>query len=110
MPVVDEQARVRLQQRRGAKWPLVAISVPVVVLVTLLVVPMIRPVSFDVGGYHYWIACTPAAPSGALPWGPQGFSHLSDPPWGWDAWQLRLGNWCYEVNRVRWTDRSAGGG
>jgi hypothetical protein len=112
MPVVDEQAREARKPHRGARWALVTIFVPVIVLIVLVVVPMIRPVSFAVGrdkytiSSHYGVRTSllrsddPLTLDFASPSGPQGFIEFSDASFGGTTWQLRLGNWFYRVQRV----------
>jgi hypothetical protein len=55
MAVVDDQTRDARKPQRGPKCLAGAASVLVLALITLVVVPMVRPVSFFVGDYFYWV-------------------------------------------------------
>jgi hypothetical protein len=96
MPVVDEHASDARKPQRRTKWLLVTISVLVVLLITLVLVPMVWPVSIGVGKDRYivhsgWMLFPSPAP--------QGFSCWSGGPL--DAWQLRLGSFTYIALRQK---------
>jgi hypothetical protein len=96
MPVVDEQVSQARTARRGAKWLVVTLAVLAVLLVTVVMVPMYRPVGFVVGTDHYSISAG-YRPDWAAQY-PPGFSHY-DHPWR-ESWNVRVGGCLYTVYRV----------